>query len=74
MSLEPLGNAILQESEALLLKHAKTNGLRTLDALHLATFILIKEDDWTFVASDDNLIALAKAIGASTINPLTHIL
>ncbi len=72
--IEPLGNTILQESEALLLKHAKTNGLRALDALHLATFILIKEDDWIFVASDDNLITLAKAIGASTINPLTYIL
>ncbi|MGI6492659.1 MAG: hypothetical protein ACOX0T_09680 [Pelotomaculum sp.] len=54
-----------------MLRHGKIHGLRTLDALHLATFILIKEDDWVFIASDNNLISVAKAIGANTINPLT---
>jgi len=72
--VEPLGHGVLQEAEELLKRHGKTYGLRTLDALHLSTFILIKEDDWIFVASDDNLIPVAKAIGGKTLNPLTDTL
>lgn len=73
-NVEPLGHAVLLEAEELLIKHGKTHGLRTLDSLHLATFILIKEDDWIFVASDDILISIAKAIGTLTLNPLTDAL
>jgi len=35
--VEPLGQMVLQEAEELLMKYGKTYGLRTLDALHLAT-------------------------------------
>lgn len=73
-NVEPLGHAVLQEAEELLVKHGKTHGLRTLDALHLATCVLLKETNWIFVASDDNLISVAKAIGLSTFNPLTDTL
>lgn len=73
-NIEPLGHAVLQEAEELLIKYGKTYSLRTLDALHLATFVLIKEDDWLFVACDDNLISVIKAIGALVINPLTDTL
>lgn len=73
-NVEPLGHAVLQEAEELLIKHGKNHGLRTLDALHLATCVLLKEANWIFVASDDNLISVAKAIGLSTFNPLTDIL
>jgi len=69
-NVEPLGHAVLQEAEELLIKHGKTQGLRSLDALHLATCILLKETNWIFVASDDHLISVAKAIGLSTFNPL----
>ncbi|MDH7577609.1 MAG: type II toxin-antitoxin system VapC family toxin [Bacillota bacterium] len=69
--VEPLGNMVLQEAENLIKNYGKTYGLRTLDAIHLATFILIKEnDDWLFVASDDHLIDTAKALGALVFNPL----
>lgn len=73
-NVEPLGHAVLQEAEELLVKHGKSYGLRTLDALHLATCVLLKETNWIFVASDDNLISVAKAIGLSTFNPLTDTL
>jgi len=73
-NVEPLGHAVLQEAEELLIKHGKTHGLRTLDALHLATCILLKEANWIFVASDDTLISVAKAVGLSTFNPLTDTL
>ncbi|MEW6063965.1 MAG: type II toxin-antitoxin system VapC family toxin [Bacillota bacterium] len=68
--VEPLGSAIVHEAEALVKDYGKTHGLRTLDALHLATFVLVKEDDWFFVACDDNLINAAKAIGALVFNPV----
>lgn len=68
--VEPLGSAIVHEAENLVKDYGKTHGLRTLDALHLATFILIKEDDWFFVACDDNLINTAKANGAAVFNPV----
>lgn len=72
-NVEPLGSAVLQEAENLLKSFGKSYGLRTLDALHLATFVLIKEADWFFVACDDNLINTAKAIGAMVFNPLKNI-
>ncbi len=40
--IEPVGNMVLQEAEDLLIKYGKNYGLRTLDAIHLATFVLIK--------------------------------
>ena len=73
-NVEPLGHAVLQQAEELLIIYGKTYGLRTLDALHLATFFLIKEDNWIFVANNDNLISVTKAIGASAFNPLTNTL
>ncbi|MCL5057882.1 MAG: type II toxin-antitoxin system VapC family toxin [Actinobacteria bacterium] len=42
-NVEPLGHAVLQEAEELLIKHGRNHGLRTLDALHLATCVLLKE-------------------------------
>jgi predicted nucleic acid-binding protein len=70
--VEPLGQMVLQEAEELLMKYGKTYSLRTLDALHLATFLLVKEDHWFFVASDDHLISAAKAMSVLTLNPLTR--
>ncbi|PHJ37009.1 hypothetical protein P378_19065 [Desulforamulus profundi] len=62
--------SILSTHTQLNTDYGKTHGLRTLDALHLATFVLVKEDDWFFVACDDNLINAAKAIGALVFNPV----
>ena len=72
-NVESLGSTVLQEAEKLIKSFGKSYGLRTLDAIHLATFVLIKEADWFFVACDDNLINTAKAIGAMVFNPLKSI-
>lgn len=70
-NLEPLGRAIVDEADSLLQNYGKTHGLRTLDALHLGAFRLISEpQDWFFVAADNNLCNVAKALGVETINPL----
>lgn len=68
--IEPVGNMVLQEAEDLLIKYGKNYGLRTLDVIHLTTFVLIKEDDdWLFVASDAQLVSTAKALGARVYDP-----
>jgi predicted nucleic acid-binding protein len=70
-NVESLGRAVLDEADSLLKEYGKTHGLRTLDALHLGTFSLISEEhDWFFVASDNNLCDITKAIGFEVINPL----
>lgn len=62
---------MLNEAEALVKRLGKTSGLRTLEAIHLATFYLFDDlDDMIFVAADDILLIAARAIGAKTINPL----
>lgn len=69
-NVEPLRQAIIKEAESLLKKYGKTQGLRTLDALHLGAFSLIAEDEWGFVAADDNLCKVARLIGFKAIHPL----
>lgn len=69
--IEPLGRVVTSEAERLISKHGETKGLRTLDALHLAAFILIAEQDWLFVAADNTLCEVVKLEGSKTYNPLT---
>ena len=69
-NIEPLGHAVLEEATFLLKNHGRRHGLKALDALHLGTYSLISEDDWAFVASDENLCGVAKLIGYNAINPL----
>lgn len=69
-NIEPLGHAIVKETETLIKRYGKTMGLRSLDALHLGTFSLISEDDWSFVAADKGLCDVAQALGYKAINPL----
>ncbi|MEW6609702.1 MAG: type II toxin-antitoxin system VapC family toxin [bacterium] len=69
-NVEPVGHAIIKETESLIKQHGKSQGLRTLDALHLGTFNLIAEKDWVFVAADETLCKAVHQMGYSFINPL----
>lgn len=69
-SVEPLGTLITQEALSLLQQFGETTGLRTLDALHLATFALLAEADWTFVVADTRLTEIARQRGFTVFNPL----
>jgi predicted nucleic acid-binding protein len=69
-NIEPLGHAVLEEAALILKNHGRRHGLKALDALHLGTYGLISEDDWAFVATDESLCDVAKAIGYNIINPL----
>ena len=61
---------MIHEAEKLLKKYGIHHGLRTLDALHLATFNLISEDEWIFVSADKQLNEVVKDMGYEIINPL----
>lgn len=69
---EPLGFGVLIEAEKLLKDHARTVGLRTLDALHLATFQLISEKDWKFIVADKVLSKTAAKLEIQIFNPLEN--
>ena len=69
-NVEPLGHAVLEQSELFIKTYGRTYGLKALDALHLGAFSLMSEKDWSFVVADDNLCKVAEAIGFTTINPL----
>ncbi|CAN5135987.1 hypothetical protein BH23BAC3_BH23BAC3_36230 [soil metagenome] len=47
-----MSGEIVQEAEKLIATYGKTIGLRSLDALHIACWILNSENDWIFVTSD----------------------
>jgi len=67
--LAPLSHTVLNKAESLLLELAPAFGLRTLDALHLATFISGNLPDSLFVAGDKTLLQAAEALGANTYYP-----
>ncbi len=67
---EPLGQGVIEEAEQLIKQHSKTVGLRTLDALHLATFRLISQSSWKFVVADQILLKTAKSLDIPVFNPL----
>ena len=69
-NIEPLGHAVLEEAELFIKNHGRTHGLKAMDALHLGSFSLIFEKDWSFVVADDNLCKVAEVVGFNTINPL----
>ncbi len=68
-NVEPLSRAVLEEATNLMKNHARKNGLKALDAMHLGAFSLISEADWTFVAADDSLCLVAELLGHTIINP-----
>lgn len=71
-NVEPLVHAVIKESEHLLREYGKNHGLRTLDALHIGTYSMICDEDWVFVASDENLYKVAELMSFKAINPLKH--
>ena len=69
-NLESLNQLILDEAGIMLQNFGKEYGLRTLDAIHLATFFLIAEKSWLFVCSDDILGKVVNELGYKFINPV----
>jgi len=68
--VEPIRHTTIQEAESLINNYGKEYGLRTLDSLHFAAFILIATKDWYFVVADEKLNDFIKIMGYNTINPI----
>ena len=68
-----LNEAVIREARELLTKLGKSIPLRSLDALQLASYNLVYEDnkDWAFVTSDARLVQVFQIIGGKVINPYT---
>ena len=62
--------ALLSTAKDLLREHAETEGLRTLDAIQLAGFSwLVEEEDCVFASADSRLCRVARGRGYSVFNP-----
>ena len=66
-NVEPFSILQTEEASHIIAEYGKITGIRTLDALHLAAFNLLRQDDWTFVAADKQLNNVAVTIGVNTI-------
>jgi predicted nucleic acid-binding protein len=67
--IEPLTPSVLDTATQLIRTHGSERALRTLDALHLATFVLRADPEWQFVVADHRLDAVAQEEGVDTIRP-----
>lgn len=58
---------IIDECTNLLISHGKSHSLKTLNALQLASFLSLAENDWQFVLADEKLDRVVSSIGIKTI-------
>ncbi|MDP1615564.1 MAG: hypothetical protein Q8L68_07180 [Methylococcales bacterium] len=58
---QPLGDAVVTEADKLMRRKGQQHGLRALDALQFASFILLAEEDWAFVVADGLLADIIAA-------------
>lgn len=68
--IESLNRTVVSEAEALLKTHGREDALRTLDALHLATYLRLADHQWRFVVADARLYTVAEKEGGAVIHPL----
>lgn len=67
---EPLTSSVVNRATALLKKHGHVRGLRSLDALQLASFGIVRARvEAVFVCADGRLCEIVKAEGHSALNP-----
>ena len=70
-NIEPLSSIVIKEAEHLIFNFGMILGLRTLDAIQLATFSLLNENDWIFVCANSTLCSIASQIGFQIKNPIS---
>lgn len=71
-SIQPLNKVLVNEANELMQKYGKIHKLRTLDALHIAGFIILSSEShyWELVSSDAEMCLVADKLEYSVINPL----
>lgn len=68
--IEPIDPRVVKVAIQRLRKHGRERALRTLDALHLATFVHVSDPEWRFVVADDRLYDVAVEEGITAIHPV----
>jgi len=63
----PIGTDIMEEALELIKKFGKENGLRTLNALHVAGWRIMAEPGWIFVSSDKNQLNVVTQLNYKSI-------
>jgi len=68
--IRSVNQSVINRAEKLLQEYGRFLGLRTLDSIQLASYILLDLNEGLFVASDLNLLKAAETIGINTYNPV----
>jgi predicted nucleic acid-binding protein len=63
----PMASDVIEESKLLIQNFGKEIGLRTLDALHIAGWLMVAESDWQFVSSDKNQLLVVNQLNWKSI-------
>lgn len=58
----PMASDVVRESDALMKIYGLKFGLRTLDALHIAGFNIVTDNDWVFVSADKNQLSVVQKL------------
>lgn len=67
MNQQPINDAVIQQADQLMRQKAKQYDLRALDAIQLASFMLLAEDNWSFVVADGILADTVTSENLTTI-------
>lgn len=67
--IEPINSTVINETKDILKNIGGDILIRSLDAIHLATFQLISDENYKFVSNDNTQTAAAEILGFSTIRP-----
>ena len=70
-NVENITSYTFKQSQNIILEYGKEWGLRSLDALQIAAFVIIAEKEWTFVSSDNIACNVVNRMGFKIINPIT---
>jgi hypothetical protein len=63
----PLASSLADIAFDLIAKHGRSKHLITLDAIQLASFLAIADDDTTFVSADDRFNSLVKQMSFNVL-------
>jgi predicted nucleic acid-binding protein len=67
--IEPISETILATAEKLIRESGARFPIRSLDAIHIATYLLTAEKDWAIVSTDSCICSIARDRGWPLLNP-----
>lgn len=68
--IEKIHDSVIQEAKNLILKYGEKFSIKTLDSIHLASYNLIYENGWKFIATDEKLCRVATELGFDLLIPI----